>query len=99
MPFKSTYNQQEFQARKVPSSGFLNSFLKTPNVIHSRTASYQSYYGSLGKSAHCTLLFVVFVASECKLANLCGCAFSCGCVQTKRILRVTCFGCFGCSVC
>lgn len=58
MPFKSTYNQQEFQARKVPSSGFLNSFLKTPNVIHSRTASYQSYYGSLGKSAHCSLLFV-----------------------------------------
>ena len=49
VPFKSTYNQQEFHARKVPSSGFLNSFLKTPNVIHSRTASYQSYYGSLGK--------------------------------------------------
>lgn len=52
VPFKSNgvYNTNDvFHARKVPSSGFLNSFLKTPNVIHSRTASYQSYYGSLGK--------------------------------------------------
>lgn len=50
MPFKSNYNNQDFHSRKVPSSGFLNSFLKTPNVIHSRTAQYQSFYGSLGES-------------------------------------------------
>ncbi|KAJ6223298.1 hypothetical protein RDWZM_001843 [Blomia tropicalis] len=56
VPFKSNgvYNTNDvFHARKVPSSGFLNSFLKTPNVIHSRTASYQSYYGSLGKIRIC----------------------------------------------
>ncbi|KPM08115.1 hypothetical protein QR98_0066290 [Sarcoptes scabiei] len=50
MPFKSSYNHPDFHSRKVPTSGFLNSFLKSPNVIHSRTASYQSYYGSLGLS-------------------------------------------------
>ncbi|OTF80794.1 hypothetical protein BLA29_013032 [Euroglyphus maynei] len=50
MPFKSAYNQSDFHSRKVPTSGFLNSYLKSPNIIHSRTASYQSYYGSLGMS-------------------------------------------------
>nr|XP_046914482.1 uncharacterized protein LOC124495198 [Dermatophagoides farinae] len=50
MPFKSAYNQSDFHARKVPTSGFLNSYLKSPNILHSRTASYQSYYGSLGES-------------------------------------------------
>ncbi|CAG2120900.1 unnamed protein product, partial [Medioppia subpectinata] len=35
-----------YHMRKVPSSGFLNSYLKTiPN--HSRSASYGSFYGSL----------------------------------------------------
>lgn len=48
IPFKSAYNQSDFHSRKVPTSGFLNSYLKSPNIIHSRTASYQSYYGSLG---------------------------------------------------
>ncbi|KAF7494497.1 hypothetical protein SSS_06550 [Sarcoptes scabiei] len=55
MPFKSSYNHPDFHSRKVPTSGFLNSFLKSPNVIHSRTASYQSYYGSLGESDPYTL--------------------------------------------
>ncbi|XP_027199007.2 uncharacterized protein LOC113793182 [Dermatophagoides pteronyssinus] len=50
IPFKSAYNQSDFHSRKVPTSGFLNSYLKSPNIIHSRTASYQSYYGSLGES-------------------------------------------------
>jgi hypothetical protein len=45
--------QYDYHMRKVPSSGFLNSYLKSVPQ-HSRSASYQSFYGSLGMHSYNT---------------------------------------------